>query len=172
MLPLDPPLTAGARPTWMNPDRPFDDEAHAAFALDPEDPARQSEFARHLLERDPENVWAMTVLATNAESLTERLAMLREALRVGVRLWRPELSGRAPAPDWGADPDSRTFLAAIVAYAVSLADAGHRTEAMDTLILVLELDPLDRIGAAETMRRRGGIDDGDCHDEQGAVPRF
>jgi hypothetical protein len=82
MLPLDPPLSRGARPGMFNPDRPVDDTALAAFDLDPENPGVQVDLARSLLDGDPENIWAMMVLARHTGSSVEYMALLRVSTAV------------------------------------------------------------------------------------------
>ena len=160
MLPLDPPLSRGARPGWMNRDRPFDDAALARFDRNPESPAARARFARHLVQRDPENVWALMILAGDARSAVERMALLREAVRVGLRGWAPHLSGRLPAPDWGSDPDAAPFMAGVLAYGVCLMKDGHRDEAAECLRFLTRLDPADSIGAVEVMAAVGVVGPG------------
>ena len=162
MLPsLDPPLTRGARALWMNPDRPFDDEEIDRLGADPDDGGRQERFARHVLDRDPENIWAIMVLAERAETMVERIVLVREAVRVGLRLWGPSLAGRAPEPDWTDDRVARLFTGAVLAYGVALMEAGHRAEAAGCLAFLLEVDPGDAIGAVEAFSEVGLVVGGD-----------
>jgi hypothetical protein len=75
MLPLDPPLSQGPRPSRVNPDRRYDTVEFEAFCRDQDSPGAQMRFARHLLGRDPENIWAMMILARHAETNAEYMAL-------------------------------------------------------------------------------------------------
>lgn len=143
MLPLDPPLTRGAEPGWINHDRMFSEGELEALREDPDDPDRQTEFARRLLERDPENLWAMAILARDAATDFEEIVLLREAVRVGLKLWAPALEARRPEPDWVRDKDARLFTGLVRAYGLALSGAGHRSEAAQCLAFLLRLDPED-----------------------------
>ena len=157
MLPMDPPLTRGAAAGWINRNRIFEDAELEALCRAPDQGAAQARFARHLVERDPENVWALMVLAERAETLVERTVLLREAVRVSRRLWGPVLDGREPIPDWSADRGARLLLGAALTYGLVLAEAGHPDEAKTCLAFVLRLDPDDSVGAVEAMTSVGII---------------
>ena len=85
MLPLDPPLSRGARPGWMNPDRPSGSAEKAALDRDPGSQVAQARYAPHLVGRDPKNIWALMILAGDARTAVERMALRRGAVRVGLR---------------------------------------------------------------------------------------
>ncbi len=157
MLPLDPPLTRGARPGWINPGRMFSDGELKDLQASPDSPNHQSEFARRLLERDPENLWAMAVLARNAATGFEELVLLREAARVGSKLWAPHLEGRLPAPDWVRDRAPRLFTGIVRAYGLALMGAGHGTEAAECLAFLLRLDPNDHQDAVRAFQGVGVV---------------
>jgi hypothetical protein len=151
MLPLDPPLSRDARPTRVNPSRRYDNAEFKAFCRNSDSPGAQLRFARHLLGRDPENIWAMMILARHTETITEYMALLREAVRVGLRLWSPQLAGRIAAPCWGTDRDAAPFLGAVLAYGMALMEEGSRDEAAQCLRFLLRLDPEDHLGAVACM---------------------
>ena len=155
MLPLDPPLSRGARPGWVNTDRPIDDAEFQELDGDPDNPEVQARFARHLLEHDPENIWAMITLSENAQSEVERIVILREAVRVGLRLWSDQIAGRLPAPDWGQDRETMPFTGAVLGYGLALMETGHRDEAAACLRFLLRLDPADNVGAVEALSGAG-----------------
>jgi hypothetical protein len=170
MLPLNPPLTRGASPTFVSPERRLDEHELEAFDSDPNNRKAQLYFARHLLERDPENIWAMMVVARHSETGVEYLALLREAVRVGLRLWAPELTQNAPKRDWGSDRDAAPFLAAVITYGMALMEEGHRDEAAQCLRFLLRLDPEDRIGAVASMEEVGLVRPGNVSEEDGPSP--
>ena len=155
MLPLNPPLTDGARPSLTNPARPYAEEAFQAFDRSSGDAASRIHFARHVLERDPENLWAMSTVAAGAATEVEGMALLREAVRVGLRLWAPALRGSQPAPDWGRDEDTIPFLGCVLAYGLALHEMAHHGEAAQCLRFLLKLDPLDSLGAERIMASAG-----------------
>ncbi len=172
MLPLDPPLTRGAAPGWMNPAREVDGRELDALCAAPDDREVQAAFARHVLEGDPENAWALMVLAESAQTLVERTVLLREAVRVSARLWAPVLDGRRAAPDWNSDRGARLLLGCIVAYGVVLAEGGHSEEAKQCLRFLLRLDPDDAIGAVAAMAEAGVVaPTGSRHAATSAFPR-
>lgn len=157
MLPLDPPLTIGAEPGWINGNRMFSYGELEALREDPEDPGRQSAFARRLLERDPENLWAMAILARDAATDFEEVVLLREAVRVGLKLWAPALEGRRSEPDWAVDRDARIFTGIVRAYGLALAASGHATEAGECLAFLLRLDPEDSQQAVSSFELVGVV---------------
>ena len=89
MLPLVPPLSRGARPGCMNSDRPSGSAEKVALYRDPGSQAAQARFARHLVERDPENVWALMILAGEARIAVERMALLSRRCASGCAGGRP-----------------------------------------------------------------------------------
>ena len=97
MLPIDPPL---AKPklsrTLTGARRSADIPAHISDLVDEmfdADGASQAQLARMVLAYDRENIEAFTVLAEHAQSVAERVTLLREAVRIGNRLWTPALNG-------------------------------------------------------------------------------
>jgi len=154
MLPIDPPLTRGASPEWRH-ERVASGPEIEALRSDPDDHSVQTDLARSLLERDPENLWAMAVLARGAESDFEALVMLREAVRVGLRLWASALDGSNTAPDWAANLDARVFTGLVRLYGLALMDIGFAAEAPECLAFLLRLDPADQEGATAAFADAG-----------------
>jgi len=91
----------------------------------------------------------MAMLAHDAKSVFEHTAIVREPVRIDQRLWAPQLSGLAAAPDWGGSPDAMPFLTCVLTYSKSLLDEGSRDEAVQCLRFLLKLAPSDRLGAVD-----------------------
>lgn len=153
MLPLDPPLRRS-----RNPGRPIETGAWRHFSSwVPKGEERQVDYADALLDLQPHNLFAMGLLAVHARNAFEQAAILREAVRVGQRLWAPELSGSAPAPDWGGSQETLPFLTTVLSYAMVLMREGNQKEASQCLGFLLKLDPDDRVDAVRTMEEAGLI---------------
>lgn len=151
MLPLDPPLRRTNRiggapdPTaW----RLFEDTTPPADQ-------DQADHARDILDFQPENLLAMAMLAHDARSVFEHMAIVREAVRIGQRLWAPQLSGLVAAPDWGESRDAMPFLTCVLTYSKNLVQEGNRDEAIQCLRFLLKLDPSDRLGAVDKLAEEG-----------------
>lgn len=143
MLPLDPLLPYAIR-TERHPLRRLSEDERQAFAATRNDPAAMLRFGRHLLERNPDTIPGRMLVAEVAPTAIETEALLRDAVRIGLRLWHSELAGEAPVR-WYGDPDTRVFMAAVSAYGRTLRFRGLEAEARECADFLLELDPANRL---------------------------
>lgn len=151
MIPSDPPLRRIIRL-----DGAIDDTTWRRIPeWIPEAAEAQVHYAHGLLDLQPHSLPAMDILARNAGADFEYAAIVREAVRVGQRLWSPQLTGESDAPEWGTDPETRPFLSFVTAYAEILVAEGNQKEAIQCLGLLLQMDPNDSIGAIETLEKAG-----------------
>lgn len=149
----DHPHEAG-RPRVRNPFRDADAAELALYRARPEDPAIFARFARHVLERDPESIWARVALADDAGDPDERLRLLTEACELGWAVWRPFYKGGRKV-DWWTDEDTRPWMIALMAYGIEMARGGETAKAAATCQVLLKLDPQDRMGAEAAFTRVG-----------------
>lgn len=151
MIPLDPPLRRIVRLNGVVDDTTW----RRILEWVPETAKAQVDFAHGILELQPHSLPAMDILARHAGSEFEHAAIVREAVRIGQRLWAPHLTGEADEPEWGTNPETRPFLAFVVAYAEILVAEGNQDEASQCLGLLLKLDPNDSIGAINALEKAG-----------------
>ncbi|HLZ66714.1 MAG TPA: hypothetical protein VKQ29_10825 [Aliidongia sp.] len=104
---------------------------------------------------DRENIEAYTVLAEHAQSVGERVALLREAVRIGNRLWAPVLEG-SETVDWWRDLGTRPFMRAILAYGQALAEMDMPEHAEQCFKALLVMQPSDSLGAAAELSKPSG----------------
>lgn len=156
MLPLDPPLPRTACRASIDPSIQLPASLTRRCKADPDDAAALTELAHFVLERSPENIWARCTLANYAESEVVHDALLRDAIRIGMQLWAPEIHGDA-AVMWGHDTDTRPFLGAVMAYGVRLAAVGDRDGARNCLGFLLRLAPDDPMEAVAAFQEVGVV---------------
>ena len=113
------------------------------------EPENRRQFLLSVLERDPDDIWAMLSVAQQAESSFERTLFLREAARVGEYIWDLRIDQKEPPPDWVKNEEALQFFTAVRLYGLELAKRGHQNEASECLALSLQLDPDDRLEVAE-----------------------
>lgn len=153
MIPLDTPLRR-----YPRGDDPRNDPAGwMKFARSFDDLAEDLVYARDVLDRMPENIWAMMIIVLQAQTKAEGRALTREMVRIGLKQWEPALSGREPAPAWGTELSCHPFMTAIIWHAEDLLEEGLRDEATQCLAFILKLDPEDRHGVVESMAEGGLI---------------
>ncbi|MFC0406984.1 hypothetical protein [Roseomonas elaeocarpi] len=153
MLPLDPPLSPVAVRGERNPLSGLDPVQRAALRSDRRDPEVRGRFARHLLETNPDSILGRMILAELAPTPAETEALLRDAVRIGQRLWGPELTDEVPVR-WFDDPETRVFMAAVSAYGRTLNRRGLEREARECADFLLALDPADRLNVEESVMER------------------
>jgi len=144
MLPLDPSLTPDAVRTERHPLRRLPEHERRAMATSRQDPEARLEFGRRLLGGNPDSILGRMLVAEAAPTGAETEALLRDAVRIGLRIWRAELAGEAPVR-WYDDPETRLFMAAVSAYGRTLYARGLESEARDCADFLLGLDPADRL---------------------------
>jgi len=161
MLPLDPPLTPDAARTERHPLRQLPEHERHAMAAFRQDPEARLGFGRRLLGRNPDSILGRMLVAEAASTGAETEALLRDAVRIGLRIWAAELAGEAPVR-WYDDPETRLFMASVSAYGRTLRVRGLESEAQDCADFLLRLDPADRLdvereimGAAPSARPAG-----------------
>jgi cytochrome c-type biogenesis protein CcmH/NrfG len=103
-------------------------------------PDAQVDAARRRLRVDPENIDALVVLATHAPTVAERLALAREAVRIGNALWSSLIDAGEPI-HWWRDPVTRPYMRALLVLGDTLAAAGRRDEARNVWTSLSDLDP-------------------------------
>jgi hypothetical protein len=115
-----------------------------AIAASRQNPEAKLDFGRQLLDRNPDSILGRLLVAEAAPTHVETEALLRDAVRIGLKLWNPELTGRASV-SWFDDPDTRIFMAAVSAYGRTLHQRGLESEARDCADFLLDLDPGNRL---------------------------
>lgn len=103
---------------------------------------RQMDYVRQVIREDPENLWALMMLAARAETAAEARALRRELIRIGTRQWAAELTG-VVVPDLASVPDFYPMMVAIIHHAADLREDGHEDEARECYRLLRKLDPGD-----------------------------
>jgi hypothetical protein len=156
MLPVDPPMSPLSLRREREPPSAGSPEDRAILRRKPDDPQALCRFARLLLAENPDSILARLILSGYAETEVETEILLRDAVRIGMRVWRAELSGEADVA-WFDDPSTRTFMQAIRSYGQTLVLRGMQVEAERCADFLLVLDPQDRLMARELVRlsRRG-----------------
>ncbi|MFC0389705.1 hypothetical protein [Muricoccus vinaceus] len=144
MLPFDPPLTLDAVHNERHPLRQLSDDERQAMAAARHDPVAKLRFGRHLLTMNPDTLLGRMLVAEAAPTNVETEVMLRDAVRIGLRLWSPELSGEAPVR-WYDDPNTRLFMAVVSAYGRTLRLRGLGEEARECADFLHKLDPANRM---------------------------
>lgn len=150
---MSSPSPTDGRPKVRNPFRDADASELALYRAAPRNRAVFLRFALHVLERDPESIWARVALA-DAATGPERLGLLKEACEVGWALWSPCLRDREPV-DWWGDRDTRPLMIALMSYGLELAGAGEADKATAAFKVQLHLDPTDRMAAEAAFARVG-----------------
>lgn len=147
MIPLDTPVQH---------DRfPYDRGAWRKTVRYINNQARQMDHVRWAIREDPENLWAMMMLAGRAETPAERRALRRELIRIGMRHWAHELSGDIRKWNLADDPDFYPVMVAIAGHAEDLWEEELDAEAFECFRLLRKLDPQDKFHIIGMMARCG-----------------
>lgn len=101
--------------------------------------------ARRALAADPDAIDAYAILALSTEALGERIALLREAVRIGRRQWAEAIK-RPSRFDFWLDIETRPFMRATHNLALALWERGEREEAAALADFLLKLNPNDNQG--------------------------
>jgi tetratricopeptide (TPR) repeat protein len=112
-------------------------------------PAKQVKLARKALEIDLDCIDAYILLSHHAETLGERLALLREAVRAGDRLWKPYKDVEDMA--WWGFIGTRPYMRALHELGLSYEEAGDREETQACFADLLKLNPNDNQGVRELL---------------------
>jgi tetratricopeptide (TPR) repeat protein len=119
-------------------------------ALDDQDEARRVELAHEALAIDPDCTDAYNMLAENAPTRKQSLALFEQAVASGERSLGPEAFQRDVGQFWGL-PNTRPYMLARLGLAHSLWSAGRRDEAVQHLYDLLRLNPNDNQGIRYTL---------------------
>ena len=115
-------------------------------------PGQRRKLARRALKADLDCVDAYNLLALSAESRAETIALLREAVRIGERLFAPVLDD--PEMAWWGFIGTRPWMRALHHLALMLEEAGDVDEAEALYRRMLELNPSDNQGVRFLLLRR------------------
>lgn len=107
-------------------------------------------LAREALEIDRDAVDAYILLGQYLPSTAERLAMLREGVSRGCKIWAAEMKRPSENYFW-LDIDTRSFMRAVHLFALALWDEGDRVGAIAQAKLLLRLNPNDNQGIRELL---------------------
>lgn len=114
------------------------------------DQAWAADAARDVLEADWDNIDALVILAREAPSRRESVALLIDAVRIGFDQFGLFGSRNPPrSPLWWRDPETRPLMRALKALAVVLVDAGRGVEAAYYYKLLMAMDPADNVGVSQ-----------------------
>lgn len=130
-------------------DSPAEDIVSKAW--DAPTPAKRAALARKALETDLDCIDAYTLLGIEAKTLGERIALFREAVTVGDRLWAPAMDD--PDMVWWGFIGTRPYMRALQNLALALEEAGDSIEAEALYRRLLALNPNDNQGVRATLAR-------------------
>jgi tetratricopeptide (TPR) repeat protein len=119
-------------------------------AFEEGDPARRLELARQTLALWPDCADAYVLLAEQARSRKEALALHEQGVAAGERALGPEAFERDAGHFWGL-LETRPYMRARLGLAHSLWTAGRRPEAVEHLLDMLRLNPGDNQGVRYTL---------------------
>lgn len=108
-------------------------------------PGLRVRYARKALTIDPRAIDAFVLLALHAATSAERIALLREAMRIGSVVWAPLLE-RPPQGFFWMELDTRPYMRAIHNLALALWDSGEREEAISLIDHLMRINPNDNQG--------------------------
>ncbi|MEQ9330238.1 hypothetical protein [Thalassobaculum sp.] len=126
------------------------DELH--YATDDRDLAVA--WARRALRIDPACAEALLVVAENAPTAVERVALLKEILAIHRR---QVAAGHVQEITSSRDPGAKSMLAALSILGDELVEVGDREGAKACLRLVVEIDLDDRLGCRMALEELEGV---------------
>lgn len=130
-------------------------------AWEADTPARQTSLARKGLEADADNIDGYNILGIHAKTQAERIALFREGVRVGERLFAP-LADDPEMPWWGF-MGTRPYMRAIHNLGIALEAAGDLDEAAECYQRLIDMNPNDNQGVRGDLTRllmaRGKVGD-------------
>ncbi|MEL7469625.1 MAG: hypothetical protein AAFN27_14310 [Pseudomonadota bacterium] len=124
-------------------------------------PATRRKHARKALTVDPDCIDAYVLLAHEAESDAEQVALLREAVRVGDRLYAPILDD--PDMHWWGFIGTRPYMRAMQILGLAHEAIGDRADAEAIYRRLLDMNPGDNQGI-RMLLLRVLLDDGRVKD--------
>ncbi|MBC7157010.1 MAG: tetratricopeptide repeat protein [Rhodobacteraceae bacterium] len=120
-------------------------------AWDAPTPAKRVALARKALDADLDCIDAYTLLGIEAKTHGERIALFREAVAVGDRLWAPAMDD--PDMHWWGFIGTRPYMRALQNLALALEAAGDIAEAGALYRRLLTLNPNDNQGVRAVLAR-------------------
>lgn len=114
-------------------------------AWDATAPAVRVRYARRALVANPNAIDAYVLLALSTEALSEKVALLREAVRIGRRQWAEAIKRPDQSYFW-LDIETRPFMRAAHNLALALWQRGDRKEAVTLADFLLKLNSNDNQG--------------------------
>lgn len=130
--------------TFMGPGMSSPGDEYAEAAWEAERPAERDKLARKALREDPDCLDAYVLLSFNAKTQAEELALLREAVRVGDRVFAPLLEG--DETEWWGFVGTRPYMRALHGLGMVLEALGDVEEAEAVYRRLLALNPNDNQG--------------------------
>lgn len=115
-------------------------------AWDAGTPSLRLRYARKALTIDPHAIDTFVLLALDAATSPERIALLREALRIGSLVWGSLLERPPEGFFWG-ELNARPYMRANHNLALALWESGERAEAISLIDHLLRINPNDNQGA-------------------------
>lgn len=108
-------------------------------------PGLRVRYARKALTIDPYAIDAFVLLALYAATSAERIALLREAIRIGSAVWAPVLKRPPDGFFWG-ELNTRPYMRANHNLALALWERGEGAEALCLADHLLRINPNDNQG--------------------------
>ncbi|PWE58109.1 hypothetical protein DEM27_02680 [Metarhizobium album] len=130
-------------------------------AWDAETPGKRTKLARKALSVDLDCIDAYNILGIHAESHAESIALFREGVRIGERLFAPVLDDEDMA--WWGFLGTRPWMRAQHNLGLALMAAGDAKEAAETFKRLLKLNPNDNQGV-RTLVMKLSAESGDYSD--------
>jgi tetratricopeptide (TPR) repeat protein len=112
-------------------------------------PAKQLKLAQQALKADLDCIDAYILISHQAQTVAERLALLREATLVGERLWKAYIKRKDMA--WWSYIGTRPFMRALHEYGLTCIESGDVAEAESVFQKLLKLNPNDNQGIRELL---------------------
>jgi len=119
--------------------------------FDADTKAKRRRVARRALGIDLDCIDAYTLLAIEADSLGEAIALLREAVRIGERHFAPLIEDEEM--EWWGFMGTRPYMRAIHELALALEEAGDTAEAEALYRRLLQMNPDDNQGVRALLLR-------------------
>ena len=135
--------------SMMGPASFSDSEEHIEKAWEANTPSQEVKYARKALDADLDCIDGYILLAHNAASLGENLALLREATIIGERLWKPYFADKEMV--WWGYIGTRPYMRALHEFGLASMEAGDVPEAEAAYRKLLKLNPNDNQGIRELL---------------------
>lgn len=118
-------------------------------AWEAEKPAERVKLARQALNVDADAIDAYNILGIHAATHAESVALFREAVRIGERLFKPVLDD--PEMEWWGFLGTRPWMRAQHNLGLALLNLGDRQDAIAVFARLLSLNPNDNQGIRDVL---------------------